>query len=72
MQDKEFYQDAQNVCANAIDLLLKSWTDATPQNVCANAIDLLLKSWTDATPAATMRETLQGLNGLKDYFAAQQ
>lgn len=44
-------------------------TDA--QNVCANAIDLLLKSWTDDTPAATMRETLQGLNQIKDYFAAQ-
>jgi len=52
MQNQDFFQDAQHVCANAIDLLLKSWTDATP--------------------AATMRETLQGLNGLKDYFAAQQ
>ena len=52
MQDKEFFQDAQNVCANAIDLLLKSWTDTTP--------------------AATMRDTLQGLNSIKDYFAAQQ
>ena len=52
MQDTEFYQDAQNVCANAIDLLLKSWTDATP--------------------AATMRETLQGLNRLKDYFTTAQ
>ncbi len=42
------------------------------QNVCANAIDLLLKAWTEDTPAETMRETLQGLNRIKDYFIAAQ
>ncbi len=52
MQENEFYQDAQNVCANAIDLLLKCW----PKDA----------------PADTYRETLQGLNRIKDYFITAQ
>ena len=30
MQDKEFFKDAQNVCANAIDLLIKCWPKDAP------------------------------------------
>lgn len=30
MQNQDFFQDAQHVCANAIDLLLKCWPKDAP------------------------------------------
>lgn len=55
MQDKEFFTDAQNICENALSILLEYWK-------------------TDAGAAwdTTMKETIIGLNDIKQYFIAQQ
>lgn len=50
--ETEFYKDAEMICNDAIDLLLKYWP-------------------ADA-PATTYRDTLRGLNTLRDYFINQQ
>ena len=55
MQDKEFFTNAQNVCENALSILLEYWK-------------------TDAGAAwdVTMKETIIGLNDIKQFFIAKQ
>lgn len=51
MEEKEFYTNAQNVCDNAISILLEYWKTEAGNN------------WD-----VTMKETIIGLNDIKQHF----
>ena len=55
MQDKEFNTNAQQVCENAISILLEYWKTEQGQ------------MWD-----VTMKETIIGLNDIKQHFIAAQ
>lgn len=51
MEEKEFYTNAQQVCDNAISILLEYWKTEAGDN------------WD-----VTMKETIIGLNDIKQHF----